>query len=105
MTREQFIAQNEYLWNRYNYLKEEVERAWQERKALQEAYAKEVLDASGYSIGQKVFDNEGRLWYVSGAFTTNGDVCLNFNFPKKDGSMSKVSGMGRGMPHIIINRK
>lgn len=104
MTKEEFTARNEYLWNRYNYLKEEVERTWQERKALQEAYAKEVLDASGYTVGQKVIDTEGCPWYVSGAFTMDGDVYLNFNFAKKDGTMSKVSGMGRGMPHIIINR-
>lgn len=105
VSKEEFIARNEYLWNRYNYLKEEVERTWQERKALQEAYAKEVLDASGYSVGQKVFDNEGRLWYVSGAYVRwrqGGDVFLNFNKAKKDGSMSKLPGMGNGMPEIQI---
>lgn len=32
----------------------------------------------------------------------DGDVRLNFNFAKKDGTMSKVSGMGRGMPYIKI---
>jgi len=103
MTKEEFIARNEYLWNRYNYLKEEAEHTWEDRKALQEAYAKEVFDASGYTVGQKMVDNEGHTWYVTGAFTyRDGNVFLNFNFAKKDGTMSKVSGMGRGMPHVQI---
>lgn len=61
MTKGKFSAQDDHLWFKYNQLKEEAERAWQERQALQEAYAKEALEASGYAIGQKVFDNEGQL--------------------------------------------
>ncbi len=102
MTKEEFIEKEEHLWNKYKRLKQKSEQAWEDRKALQEAYAKEVLDASGYTLGQKVIDTEGRPWYVSGAFTMDGDVYLNFNFAKKDGTMSKVSGMGRGMPEIQI---
>ena len=102
MTKEDFILREKYLWVRYNQLKKETEETWLARKALQESYAEEVLKESAYFVGQEIVDSRGQKWFVSGAFTMDGDVYLNFNFPKKDGTMSKVSGMGRGMPHVVI---
>lgn len=72
---------------------------------LKRDYVEEALHESGYRVGQPFTDNEGVLWYVSGAYVDcygEGNVYLTFNFSKKDGTMSKVSGLGRGMPYIKI---
>ena len=72
---------------------------------LKQDYVEEALRESGYRVGEPFTDNEGVLWYVSGAYVDlygEGNVYLTFNFAKKDGTMSKVSGLGRGMPYIKI---
>ena len=102
MTKEEFIEKEEQLWNEYRQKKQESQKAWENRQELREKYAAEAFAASGYRHGQKVVDTEGRPWYVTGAFTMDGDVYLNFNKAKKDGTMSKLPGMGNGMPHIKI---
>ncbi len=82
---------------------ESLQKCCDDLNELRDNYANETFKKSGYFIGQIMVDRECRHWYVSGAFTMDGDVYLNFNFAKKDGTMSKVSGMGRGMPHIKIS--
>lgn len=79
-----------------------MNEAKEARKTLQEQYAKESFDKSGYMIGQMVPDEDGKIWFVAGAFVSGEDVYLELNFAKKDGTMSKVSGIGRGMPRIKI---
>lgn len=83
--------------------KESLQKCCDDLNELRDNYVNETFKKSGHFIGQIMVDRECRRWYVSGAFTMDGDVYLNFNFAKKDGTMSKVSGMGRGMPHIKIS--
>lgn len=104
MTKEQFLE----LQEKYRLLikrhEESLQKCCDDLNELRDNYINETFKKSGHFIGQIMVDRKCRRWYVSGAFIMDGDVYLKFNFAKQDGSMSKVSGMGRGMPHIIINR-
>ena len=104
MTKEDYIRQSEDLAERIHDLHEKIREAHQTQRRLDEEYVRDALAASGYAVGQPYTDREGRLWYVAGAYVSIGgsDVRLLFNFSKKDGTMSKVSGVGRGMPYVKI---
>lgn len=95
------------LQEKYNLLierhKESLQKCRDDLKELRDNYVNETFKKSGHFIGQLTVDRECRRWYVSGAFLMDSEVYLTFNFAKKDGTMSKVSGMGRGMPHIKIS--
>lgn len=82
---------------------ESLQKCCDDLNELRDNYINETFKKSGYTVGQMMVDWKGRRWYVSGAFLMDGDVYLKFNFAKKDDTMSKVSGMGRGMPHIKIS--
>ena len=82
---------------------ESLQKCCDDLNELRDNYVNDTFKKSGHFIGQIMVDRECRRWYVSGAFIMDGDVYLTFNFAKKDGTMSKVSGMGRGMPHIKIS--
>ena len=73
-----------------------------ERDKVKARYVQDAFRESGYVRGQKYMDKEGVAWFVAGAFESRGDVYLLFNKAKKDGTMSKLSGMGNGQPHIRI---
>lgn len=106
MKPEEFVNRCNSLQQQQESLREQIQRNKRDMDALCEEYAREALAASGYSVGQAFDDEEGRRWYVSGAYVSrshaDGHVYLSFNFAKKDGTMSKVSGLGRGMPRIRI---
>lgn len=95
------------LQEKYKLLIERHEESLQEcrddLKELRDNYINETFKKSGYTVGQMMVDREGCRWYVAGAFESRGEVYLVFNFAKKDGTMSKVSGMGRGMPAVKIS--
>ena len=95
------------LQEKYNLLikrhEESLQKCRDDLKELRDNYVNETFKKSGHFIGQIMVDRECQRWYVAGAFESRGEVYLIFNFAKKDGTMSKVSGMGRGMPHIKIS--
>ena len=70
---------------------------------LEKVYASEVFKASGYKVGQKITDDGGKVWFVSGARVVCNRVVLSLNPPKKDGSMSKIVFIARGEPMIFLN--
>jgi len=80
----------------------EIMRLRTERDRMKKQYVKDAFKESGCFVGQRMVDRECKLWYVSGAFESRGDVFLLFNKCKKDGTMSKISGLGKGMPHVKI---
>lgn len=82
---------------------ESLQKCRDDFKELRDNYINETFKKSGYTFGQMMVDREGRRWYVTGAFESRGEVYLNFNKSKKDGSMSKRPGIGNGMPHIKIS--
>lgn len=105
MTKEEFRQSIVGLFAHCDSLEQQLRDTREEISTLKENYALDAMRESGYRVGQPFTDNEGVLWYVSGAWTDfygDGYVYLTFNFPRKDGSMSKRSGMGRGMPLVKI---
>jgi len=71
-------------------------------EALRRVYAEDALAESEYSVGDPYVDKNGVTWFITGAFEADGYVFLRFNFSKKDGTMSKISGLGHGMPRVKI---
>ena len=105
MTKDEFRQSIEGLYAHCDSLEQQLRDTREEISTLKENYALDAMRESGYRVGQPFTDNEGVLWYVSGVYVDcygEGNVYLTFNFSKKDGTMSKVSGLGRGMPYIKI---
>ena len=103
MTRDEFIKWDNRYAEHADKLQQELYFNKKNRDAMRESYEREAFEQSEYEIGQQVTDELGRVWFVSGAhLMRNGEVYLSFVFPKKDGTMSKVSGLGRGEPYIRI---
>lgn len=103
MTHEEFNRQIDEYRNRQTTLEEQLANLKSERRAFIDGYVSASFKDSGYAVGQKVTDENGRIWYVSGAHHVNlGFVYLTFNFAKKDGTMSKVRAIGRGEPNVKI---
>lgn len=102
MTPEEFNKRLEEYRDRRVELEQQIADLKTERQTFINDYVNEAFKKSGYALGQKILDKRSRTWYVSGAHETHGHVYLTFNFAKKDGTMSKVSGIGRGEPTVRI---
>lgn len=102
MSPEEYKSKKEAYDNKMSGLRDELASLHVEKDNLRERYVREALRESGYSYGQKYIDKKGVAWFVSGAFESNGNVFLLFNKAKKDGTMSKLSGLGNGQPRVKI---
>lgn len=80
----------------------EIFRLRNEKEKFKAKYIRDAFKESGYVHGQKVIDKQGKIWFVSGAYESRGSVNLLFNKAKKDGTMSKLSGLGHGQPYVKI---
>ena len=103
MTPEQYKDTCKVLRNEKKKLEYQIALLKEQEKALKENYVKEVFDASPYNVGDRITDEKDRTWFVSGADELCNHVILRLNPPKKDGTMSKVTYIGRGEPHIYLN--
>ena len=103
MTPEQYQDACVALRDEKRKLVDQLERLEEQGKALKENYIKEVFDASPFHIGDKITDEEGRTWFVSGADEVCNRIILRLNPPKKNGTMSGVTYVGRGEPDIYLN--
>lgn len=74
-----------------------------ERASFREKYVRDALERSGYMVGQQLKDENGKIWFVTGAREQFNQVVLNLNPVKKDGTMSKTTYIARGEPCIVIN--
>lgn len=106
MSPEEFTMEISRLHSLENEYRKHAEEVRAERKSKADTYAAAALSESPYSIGDPYRDENGRLFFVAGAYVSlihpDGHVYLRFNFAKKDGSMSKVSAFGRGEPRVKI---
>lgn len=106
MSPECFVSLCNYKWEQLRFYEKEHNRMFEDIHHLTNKYAEQAFEKSPYKIGQPYTDAAGKLWYVSGAYASyihpDGHVYLTFNTAKKDGTMSKVSGFGNGMPDVRI---
>lgn len=101
-----FVSLCNYKWEQLRFHEKEHNRMFEDLQHLAQKYAEQAFEKSPYKVGQPYTDAAGKLWYVSGAYASyihpDGHVYLTFNTAKKDGTMSKVSGFGNGMPDLRI---
>lgn len=103
MTSEQFKQEYTNLTDQMRELRERHRELEQVLLEYTRNYVEETFKASGYRVGQKITDDRGRVWYVSGARECCYRVVLSLNPAKKDGTMSKVTYIARGEPRLYIN--
>ena len=104
MNAKEFNAVNDVFRKKIENLENEIQNLKNERKEFREEYIHDVFKASGHKIGDKITDEDGHIWFVAGARESRGNVYLNLNMPKKDGTMSKVTFIARGEPRIRIDK-
>ena len=102
MTHDEFIAKVQEFGRLVDKHRQAISKLKAEEQQLKDEYVKECFERSGYKVGQKVYGERGRVFFVSGAHECCRSVHLSLNPANKDGTMSKVVFIGRGEPRIVI---